>query len=348
MFYEALKKLKEEYQNLEKELLSSQIFSDKKKYKEVTQRYSELKDIVSKYDELLNIKKNIEDNIKISEEESDEEFIKIAKEEILELEVKKDNLKKELREILFPDIRAKYKNIIMEIRAGAGGDEAALFVSELLNMYSRYAQKKGWDLSIIDSHESPAGGFKEVVFEISGQGAYSNMFYESGVHRVQRIPETEKQGRIHTSTISIAVLPEVQFSEITISPSDLRIETFRAGGPGGQNVNKVETAVRVIHIPTGVVVASQAERSQARNKEKALQILQSKLVQAQEEKQSKELSQARKEQVGTADRSEKIRTYNFPQDRITDHRIKKNWHNIELVLDGGIDVMINDLKEGLN
>ncbi|MBI3671483.1 peptide chain release factor 1, partial [Candidatus Azambacteria bacterium] len=340
-------KLKNEYQEIEKTLAAGEVFSDAKKYKEIMQRHSELKDTILKYDELLKIEKNIEENIKISKEETDPEFAKMAEEETTELEKKKTELEKELKDILFPDVRAKYKNIIMEIRAGAGGDEAALFAADLLKMYSRYAQKKGWEVSVIDSHDNPLGGFKEVIFEISGKGCYSDMFYESGVHRVQRIPETEKQGRIHTSTISIAVLPEVPISEITINPSDIKFETFRSGGPGGQNVNKVETAVRVIHIPTGVVVASQAERSQARNKEKALQILQSKLVQAQEEKQAKELSEARKEQVGTADRSEKIRTYNFPQDRVTDHRIKQSWHNMELILDGEIDDIINTLKENL-
>ncbi len=347
MFEKEFKKLKEEYQELEKEFASGELFSDTQKYKELSQRYAELKDIIPKYDKLKEIEKNIEESTKMLKEETEEELLKLVEEELTELNSQKKESEKEIKNILFPDKKAKYKNIIMEIRAGAGGDEAALFASDLLKMYSRYAQKKGWNVSVINSHNNPLGGFKEVTFEISGRGSYSDMFYESGVHRVQRIPETEKQGRIHTSTVSVAVLPEVPASEVTINPSDLRFETFRSGGPGGQNVNKVETAVRVIHIPTGVVVASQVERSQARNKEKALQILQSKITQEQEEKQARELSQARKEQVGTADRSEKIRTYNFPQDRITDHRIKKSWHNMELILDGEIDDIVEELKKEL-
>ncbi len=347
MFEQKIKILKEEYQKIQDQLALPDAFSDAKRYKELSQKHSEISEILQIYEDLLNSKKQIEENEKIINAKEDPELVALAEEEMPSLKEKIEKLERRLKEALFPDKRAKYKNIIMEIRAGAGGDEAALFAMDLFRMYTKYAEKKGWNVSVVDSHSNPIGGYKEVVFELSGKGVYSDMFYESGVHRVQRIPETEKQGRIHTSTVSVAVLPEVPVSEIKINPSDLKIETYRSGGPGGQNVNKVETAVRIIHIPTGTIVASQAERSQARNKEKAMQILQSKITQKQEEKKAKELSQARKEQVGTADRSEKIRTYNFPQDRVTDHRIKQSWHNLDLILDGEIDDIIEALKKEL-
>lgn len=344
MFKKEVEKIKEEYREIENRLAQSEIFSDAQKYKELSQRYAELKDVVSISEKLEKTKNLLLENEEITNTSEDEDLVKMATEEMAELQKKNQALEKELKDILFPDERVKYKNAIIEIRAGAGGDEASLFVGDLFKMYSRYAQKKGWETAIVDQNETDAGGFKEIVFEMSGKGVYSDMFYESGVHRVQRIPTTEKQGRIHTSTVSVAVLPEVPASEVKINPADIVMETYRAGGPGGQNVNKVETAVRIIHKPTGVVVASQSERSQARNKEKALQILQSKITQAEQEKQEKEMRDMRKEQIGTADRSEKIRTYNFPQDRLTDHRIKNSWHNLETIMDGEISDVIETLK----
>lgn len=344
MFKKEVEKIKEEYREIENRLAQSEIFSDAQKYKELSQRYAELKDVVSISEKLEKTKNLLLENEEIINASGDEDLVKMATEEMAELQKKNQALEKELKDILFPDERVKYKNAIIEIRAGAGGDEASLFVGDLFKMYSRYAQKKGWETAIVDQNETDAGGFKEIVFEMSGKGVYSDMFYESGVHRVQRIPTTEKQGRIHTSTVSVAVLPEVPASEVKINPADIVMETYRAGGPGGQNVNKVETAVRIIHKPTGVVVASQSERSQARNKEKALQILQSKITQAEQEKQEKEMRDMRKEQIGTADRSEKIRTYNFPQDRLTDHRIKNSWHNLETIMDGEISDVIETLK----
>lgn len=344
MFEKEVKKIEEEYKEIENRLAQSEVFSDAQKYKELSQRYAELKDVISISEKLKKTKNLLSENEEIIKASEDEDLVKIATEEMAELQKKNQALEKELKDILFPDERAKYKNVIIEIRAGAGGDEASLFVGDLFKMYSRYAQKKVWETAIIDQNETDAGGFKEMVFEISGKGVYSDMFYESGVHRVQRIPTTEKQGRIHTSTVSVAVLPEVPASEVKINPADIEMETYRAGGPGGQNVNKVETAVRIIHKPTGVVVASQSERSQARNKEKALQILQSKITQAEQEKQEKEMRDMRKEQIGTADRSEKIRTYNFPQDRLTDHRIKNSWHGLETIMDGEIGDIVETLK----
>jgi len=241
-----------------------------------------------------------------------------------------------------------HNNVIMEIRAGAGGDEAALFAGDLFRMYSKFAEKQGWKAKTLDSSASSLKGFKEIVFQISGQGAYDLLKQEGGVHRVQRIPETEKNGRIHTSTASVAVLPQVEQQEIEIRPSDLRIDTYRASGPGGQYVNKTESAIRITHIPTGLVVASQNERSQGANRENAMSILRSRIYAFKMEQETKKMGQERNSQIGTADRSEKIRTYNFPQDRITDHRIKKEWHNIERILDGDLWPVIKKFQKTEN
>jgi len=235
------------------------------------------------------------------------------------------------------------KSIILEIRAGAGGDEASIFAADLLRMYSKYAQSQDWSFLVLDSHPSSLNGYKSVVAEIKGENAYENLKYESGVHRVQRIPVTEKSGRIHTSTASVAVLPKVAPVEVQINPNDIDFGTFRASGPGGQNVNKVETAVRLTHRPTGIVVECQSERSQARNKEKAMEILRAKIYHQQQEKQRSEMAQERREQIGTAMRAEKIKTYNFPKNRITDHRIGKSWHNLEDILEGKLDKLIKDM-----
>lgn len=237
------------------------------------------------------------------------------------------------------------KSIIIEIRAGAGGDEASIFAADLFRMYSKYAQSQGWSVLMLDSHASSSKGYKSVVVEIKGENAYENLKYESGVHRVQRIPVTEKSGRIHTSTASVAVLPKVTPVEIQINPNDIDFGTFRSSGPGGQNVNKVETAVRLAHRPTGIVVECQSERSQARNKEKAMDVLRAKIYNAQQKKQQAELAQERREQIGTSMRAEKIRTYNFPQNRITDHRIGKSWHNMEDILEGKLDKPIKDMRK---
>ncbi|KKQ40521.1 MAG: Peptide chain release factor 1 [Parcubacteria group bacterium GW2011_GWD2_38_12] len=341
----ALEKIKSEYQELTKKLSDPELFSDLKKSQEILKKHSELKKIIELDEQINNNSKTIKENEDLLASERDEEILKMVNEEINNLKNKKDNLEKELKNILHPDETSKYKNIIVEIRAGTGGDEAALFANNLFKMYSKYAQSKGWDATIIDSSQTDIGGFKEVIFEISGRGAYSDLQYESGVHRVQRVPGTEKSGRIHTSTASVAILPEVEEEDVTIKNDDILMETYRAGGPGGQNVNKVETAVRLIHKPTGIIVACQVERSQARNRERAMKILQSKITQEQKEKQAMEQGQLRKSQIGTADRSEKIRTYNFPQDRVTDHRIKESWHGLDKIMAGELSVMIQSLKE---
>ncbi len=242
-------------------------------------------------------------------------------------------------------MEAEKNNVIIEIRAGVGGDEAALFAADLYRMYAKFAEKQGWQVKILESSTSTLKGFKEIIFQISGNGAYNLLKQEGGVHRVQRIPETEKSGRIHTSTASVAVLPQIKQEEIEIRPNDLKIDTYRASGPGGQYVNKTESAVRITHLPTGITVSSQTERSQGANKENAMNILRSRLYALKAEQELQKIGQQRNIQIGTADRSEKIRTYNFPQDRITDHRIKKEWHNIERILDGDLWPIIKKFQK---
>lgn len=338
-------KLTEEFKEIEKKLSDPELFSDFKKSQDLVKRHAELKEIIELNEKIQHIEKNIQENEEILSSESDEEILKIAQEELPSLKSKKEKLQKEFEELVNPDETSKYKNIIVEIRAGTGGDEAALFATDLYKMYTRYAESKGWSTSVVDSNQTDLGGIKEISFEISGKGAYTDLQYESGVHRVQRVPETEKSGRIHTSTASVAILPVVEQEDVVIKSEDILFEAYRAGGPGGQNVNKVETAVRLIHKPTGLVVTCQVERSQARNREKAMQILASKLIISQKEKQAAEMGQLRKTQIGTGDRSEKIRTYNFPQDRITDHRIKESWHGIDKVLAGEMGDIVKTIKE---
>jgi peptide chain release factor 1 len=282
---------------------------------------------------------------------SDESVKDLAEEEIKDLEKQQAEILAKMEEILKPKTiegdSVGPRTAMIEIRAGAGGEEASLFAYELAQTYAKYAASQGWDFALVDESLSTSGGYKEATFEITGAGAYDSFKYEMGVHRVQRVPATEKSGRVHTSTISVAVLPVREYSEIKINPSDLEIEFTRSGGAGGQNVNKVETAVRIVHKPTGLVVRCQKERTQLRNKEKALEMLAAKIEDQERQEETAKYSAERKSQIGTADRSEKIRTYNFLQDRITDHRIKKSWHGIERILAGNLDQIFADLKEGL-
>ncbi|MFA6416486.1 MAG: PCRF domain-containing protein [Candidatus Paceibacterota bacterium] len=279
---------------------------------------------------------------------SDPAMADLAMEEVSGLEKQLAELADQMEEIVAKDkIEAEApKGVILEIRAGAGGDEASLFAFEMSEMYRVYAEKNNWSFSLLDESSNDLGGYKDVSFEVMGKGAYDDFHFETGVHRVQRVPATEKQGRIHTSTISVAIMPIRTFESITINPSDLEITFTRAGGAGGQNVNKVESAVRILHKPSGIVVRCQQERTQLRNKEKAMNILMAKLEAEKEEAEMKAMSSERKSQIGTGDRSEKIRTYNFPQDRVTDHRIKKSWHSLDRIMAGEIDQIIEDLKSG--
>ena len=296
---------------------------------------------------LAEIEKQIEENKQLIAGETNPELIKLAEEEIIDLQKRKQVLEEQAEKIN-PVRNLRFlngvKSIIVEVRAGTGGEEAALFAGDLFRMYSRFAEKEGWKTRVLDSNASSLKGIKEIIFKISGENAYEKLKQEGGVHRVQRIPETEKSGRIHTSTATVAVLPEIKNKEIEIKPSDLKISSFRASGPGGQYVNKTESAVRIVHIPSGIIVTSQSERHQAANRENALSILRSKLYSLKIEKELQKIGRQRKSQIGTAERSEKIRTYNFPQDRITDHRIGKSWHNIENILNGNLEPLIKAFR----
>ena len=275
----------------------------------------------------------------------DEDMAALAKEEIAKLEPQLARLLKEMKLALLPKDSNDNRDVIMEIRAGTGGDEAGLFAADLFRMYSRYAQAKSWAIDIISMNETSIGSLKEVIFEIKGRGAFSRFKYERGVHRVQRVPTTESSGRIHTSTATVAVLPQADDIEVSINPADLKIDIFHSGGAGGQNVNKRETAIRITHKPTGIVVTCQTERNQLKNKENALNILSARLLELEESKESSKVASQRKSHIGSAERSEKIRTYNFPQDRITDHRIKKSWHGIEQILGGDLEEITTALQE---
>ena len=340
---EQLKRIEKRYEELNQLMADPQVATDPDKLREYSREQAELEELVQKYRRYRALQEELERTRSLLEEESDPEMRALAEEEIEKLEKESQSLLKQLRLMLLPKDHRDERDVIMEIRAGAGGEEAALFAADLYRMYTRYAENQGWRTELLSAHETGIGGFKEVVFEVKGKGAYSRLKYESGVHRVQRVPITESSGRIHTSTATVAVLPQADEVEVKIRPEDLRIEVYRSSGPGGQHMQKNATAVRITHIPTGMVVSCESERSQFQNKARALAILRARLYDMEERKRREEIDKARRAQVGTGERAEKIRTYNFPQNRVTDHRIGLTSYQLDKVLDGELDEFIEAL-----
>ncbi|WP_394023156.1 peptide chain release factor 1 [Anaerococcus martiniensis] len=341
--FENLDHIRENYKDLELKLADPEVLSDIDKFTKISREYNSLKPIVEKYEEILNAQATIEENQELMSETNDSEMLDMLKEEISENKKNLETYNEEMRILLIPKDPNDMKDVIVEIRPGAGGDEAGLFAGDLYRMYNMYADKAGFKTEEIDVASQGVGGIKEATFVVKGEGAYSKLKYESGVHRVQRVPETESGGRIHTSTATVAVLPEVDDVDIQIDPNDVRVDVYRSSGNGGQSVNTTDSAVRLTHEPTGLVVTCQDEKSQIKNKEKAMRVLRARLYELEEAKRNKEIADNRKSQVGTGDRSERIRTYNFPQGRITDHRINKTIYQLDDFLNGNIDDMINSL-----
>lgn len=335
------------YKKIIEQLSDPELISNKEKFEELSKEKKQLEEIVETERELRKIEKQIKENNEIINSGQDSELSLLAKTEIENLKKKEEILRKTAKGTNQGNSEDNINSIIVEIRAGTGGKEAALFAGNLFRMYSRYAVLENWEQKTLNSHQDELGGFKEIIFQLKGKDVWSKMKYEGGVHRVQRIPETEKSGRIHTSTATVAVLPKARKAEINIKPDDLKIDLYRASGPGGQNVNKRETAVRITHIPSGIVVSSQTERNQLQNKETAMSILEAKLLEKKKNEEIEKTGSKRKDQIRQAKRAEKIRTYNFPQDRVTEHRIKKSWHNIEGMMEGNIDQMIKYLQKNL-
>ena len=341
--YSNLEVFEKRYKELEAKLIDIEVINNSKLYQKTAIEHAEIEPIVLKYREIKETEKRIAENKELLEDKIDDDFKDLVKDELKSDEEKLLKLQDEIKILLIPKDPNDNKNVIVEIRAGAGGDEAALFAGVLFRQYVRYAERHNWKVDIMNTNEIGIGGYKEVIFMIIGKGAYSRLKYESGVHRVQRVPETESSGRIHTSTVTVAVLPEAEDVEIEIDQSDIRFDVFRSSGNGGQSVNTTDSAVRLTHIPTGIVISCQDEKSQLKNKDKAMKILRTKLYDLKLQEQNEELSNEKRMQIGTGDRSERIRTYNYPQGRVTDHRINLTIHQIDSVVDGELDDIIDAL-----
>jgi peptide chain release factor 1 len=337
-----LEKAEARHQELERLMGDSQVVANRGEYQRYAKEYAELGRVVARFRRYRDLLTSIEDN-KALLQEQDEELRRMAREEISALTEQRERIEQELILALLPKDPNDEKNIVLEIRAGTGGDEAALFVADLFRMYAKYAEMKDWRVEILSQHSTGVGGFKEIIALVEGKGVYGRLKYESGVHRVQRVPITESQGRIHTSTVTVAVLPEAEEVEVAIDPKDLKIDVFRSSGPGGQHVNTTDSAVRITHIPTGIVTTCQDEKSQHKNKAKALKVLRARLLDIQRQRQQEDMAQKRRSQVGTGDRSERIRTYNFPQGRLTDHRIGLTLYKLDAVLEGNLAEIIDSL-----
>lgn len=337
--------IKQKFNELEEKMMNPANMNNSPEMIKISQEHANLRKIMGLISDYEKINLNISQNNEIIEKETDQELKAMAQEELAGLASRADSLKEIIEEELHPASPNDKKHAILEIRAGTGGDEAALFAGDLFRMYARFCERHGWKLELIDSSIIGIGGFKEIIFAVKGEGAYGLLKFEAGTHRVQRVPETEKQGRVHTSTATVVVLPEAEEIDVEIKASDIRIDTFCSSGPGGQSVNTTYSAIRVLHLPTGIIVSCQDQKSQHQNKEKALQVLRSRILAKQEEERQAQESSARKIQVGAGDRSDKIRTYNFPQDRVTDHRINTSWHSLTRIMDGEIEEIVVTLKK---
>jgi peptide chain release factor 1 len=341
--YEKLAEVESRYQEINQLMVDPAIIADRSRYLDITREHKELQPLVETWRKLQALEEEIRDNEELAEDD-DPGIRQLAAEELEQLAERREDLVERLKQLLIPKDPRDAKDVFLEIRAGAGGDEAGLFAADLFRMYSRFAESQGWKVELVDSHVSGIGGFKEVIANISGQAVFSQLKYESGVHRVQRVPETESQGRIHTSTVTVAVLPEADDVEVKVEEKDLRIDVFRSSGPGGQSVNTTDSAVRITHLPTGLVVTCQDEKSQHKNKAKALRVLKARLLEAEEARQRSERAATRRAQVGTGERSERIRTYNFPENRVSDHRISLTLYKLTMILEGDLMPLIEPVR----
>lgn len=341
--FEQLEDIEKRYEELNGLMSDPNVYGNPSEYQKYAREHSELSDVVAEYREWKKTDRQLQENRRVLDEETDREILEMAREEVETLQQKKEEYEERLKMMLLPKDPRDDKSVIMEIRAGTGGEEAGLFAADLFRMYARYAEIKKWKMEVLSSNATGVGGYKEIVCNIQGKGAYSRLKYEAGTHRVQRVPATETQGRIHTSAVTVAILPEAEEVDVHINPNDLKIDVFRSSGPGGQSVNTTDSAVRMTHVPSGIVVSCQDEKSQHKNKERALKVLRARLYEEEQRRQQEAYAQNRKTQIGTGDRSERIRTYNYPQERITDHRVGLTLHKLTQVMQGDLDEMIDKL-----